>query len=293
MIPSTSAAVTQPTLSQSQTNSGVNVGVLSPEPQLTGQGGFSPKKTHWPLPRAITHVLAFLPLWLLGELRKGERDDRVLLAGLAVRELRKTRSAGGHGRFRPSLELPCGEDEDGLGELTLGFRFLEGGFSLTGVGRGERPRGGMEDTAEFSEPAGVIWLGVCSLVLALRVRGNLTVTSSSEESSVSATEEFCSFGSRVSALSGLHFLCRKVRLTWGLGDLSGELSNVSFINMGLELTLLARQDFGGRPRLRLGGDTGSSAPLLLVPSVGTTGMLEETLGIMESAERADTSSFCS
>lgn len=218
---------------------------------------------------------------------RGERAERVLLAGLAVRELRRTRSAGGHARFLLSLELPCGED-DGLGELTLGgFRFFVGGFSWTGVVRGERPREGLEDTAELCKTAGGIWLVVCSFVLALRVRGVLTVTSSSEESSVSAREALCSLLSRVSALSGLHFLCREVLVTWGLGDLSGELSNVSFNNVGLELTWSTGRDLGGRPRLRFGGDTGSSTALPLVPSVGTAGMLEDTLGMMESAEGTD------
>lgn len=203
----------------------------------------------------------------------GGREERVLLAGLAVRELRRTRSAGGHGRFLLSLGLPCGEEDDGLGELALGgFRFLVGGFSWAGVARGERPRGDLEDTAE----------GVCSGVLALRVRGVRTVTSSSEESSVSAREAFCSLVSKPSAASGLHFLCRDVLVTWGLGDLSGELSNV-----GLELTVITGRDLGGRPRFRFGGDTGSSTPLLLVPSAA--GMLEDTLGMTESAEGSDDS----
>lgn len=192
----------------------------------------------------------------------GERDERVLLAGLAVSELRRTRSAGGHGRFLLSLELPCGDDDDGLGELALGgLRFLVGGLSWTGVARGERPRGDLEETVG----------GVCGLVLALRVRGVRTVTSSSEESSVSARGARCSLGSVASAFSGLHFLCREVLVTWGLGDLSVELSLAG-------LTLMTGRDLGGRPRLRFGGDTGSS--LLLVPSAGTAGMLEDTLGMM-------------
>ncbi|KAG8544030.1 hypothetical protein GDO81_023210 [Engystomops pustulosus] len=186
------------------------MGNISPVPQVNCHRGAPPHKT---LATRAPHVLAFLPLWLLGDFRRGDLDDRVLLAGLAVRELRRTRSAGGHGRFLLSLELPCGED-DGLGELTLGgLRFLMRHFSWIGTVRGERPRGDLEKPAELGEMAGEVWFVVCGLVLPLRVRGVLTITSSSDESSLSASEEFCSFVSTNSALNGLHFLCREVLVT--------------------------------------------------------------------------------
>lgn len=140
--------------------------------------------------------MAFLPLLLLGKYTSWLRDERVLLAGLAVRELRKTRSGGEQCFFLAivsfPLELPLGEEEGGLGELVLGgLRFLVAGFSGIGVTRRERPRWGLGDTSR-------VW-PVSNRVLALRVKGVLLTTfSSSEESSVSAREDVCSLQSAFS-----------------------------------------------------------------------------------------------